>query len=298
MKFKASLLAFLLSFLMLMPLRIYLCLSSIDQETGFYLRGHPLGLIFNIIWLVAVLALAILPHIGREESRHPVPAGNKLTGALGLLLGFLMIVDNVSSGFGDLGGYLDTPGNMQALLSAAAGILGFISGLALVFYGMLTLFDRPVTGMVAPLMMLPAVWCVLRLMYYFLSFTSIVTISNRLLLIVFLAVAAMFFLGHARVVTKVGSSRGRKGAVAYGFGMGLTGLIYTVSRALASLVGRDGAYDPFSMENLLFFALALYGAVFALSLVQQYYRSLSSRSRQRTQAPRDWDGVEEMDDLL
>ncbi|MBC8571042.1 hypothetical protein [Zongyangia hominis] len=275
MKMKSSFFLFLASFAVLIPLRIYLCLGRIDAETGFYLRPNPVGILFTALFLLTLLVLAILPHIGKVKNEDLSPAGNKLIGLLGLVLGFLFIVETVSGGFGNVSAYLKNLSSMPALFSAAAGVAGFISGLLFVFYGMLTLFSKPIGGAVAALIMLPSLWCLFLMMHRFLTFTNIVSVSNRMILILFLGLGALFILGHARVVTNVYSGRGVKDSVAYGLGAAIAGFVYTIPRTIASLAGMDPGYEPFASENLLIFFFALYAAAFALYVLRGYHRAAS-----------------------
>lgn len=288
---KSSFFLFLASIVVLIPLRVFLCMGRIDTETGFYLRGNPAGIIFNVLFLLALAALAILPHIGRVKNEDLVPAGNKLIGLLGLLLGFFMVMDTVSGGFGNLSGYLKNFSSMPGFFSAAAGVTGFIGGLLFIFYGMLTLFSKPIGGVVAALIMLPALWLLFLMMHRFLTFTNIVTISNRMILILFLGLAALFILGHARVVTGVYSGRGVKDSVAFGFGAAVAGFVYTIPRTIAALLGMDPSYEIFAAENLIIFVFALYAAVFALYVLRSYHRALS-RAEARSRAMEDLGSLE------
>lgn len=270
MKFKIPFFLFLIAIVLFIPMRIYLCLVGIDLETGFYVRDNLWGLVFSIALLITLILLALLPHLGHIKDKNMVPVGNKTIGIFALLLGLLMVFEAVSGKFGGLLDYLLHMGDMMTLLQVGSEILGFFGGMIFVVYGIFILLDQVIGGVIAALIMLPSVSFLLALMHDFLEFTTIVTISNRMLLVLFQALAALFILGHGRVVTHVGSPRGIMDSVAFGLGAGLTGFVYTIPRAIASILGRDDTYQIFSIENLVIFVFSIYATIFALYLIKGY----------------------------
>jgi hypothetical protein len=118
---------------------------------------------------------------------------------------------------------------------------------------------------------LAAVWQVFMLITRFNSYTTLTTIADNLLSVMFMVLATLFLLGHARTVLGFSRKDGRNYVIPAGFSTGMTGLLLVIPNYIVML--QTGASTPPAMmltlwESVYILLLSVYAIVYTVGVMR------------------------------
>lgn len=249
--------------------RVLLMLQFIDYDTGFYTQQTGIIQVFNIALLVTALFLFILSRLRNPGGDYPVYQSSRVAGILSILVG-LSIVAYV---------LLDQPyppmeQGYSALViqirNIASIVLGLLAALSFVLFGAGNLTGRVYRKGVAPALC-ASIWMVFMLVTRFNSYTTLTTISDNLLAVLFMVAACLFFMGHARTIFGFTRKDGRNYTIPAGLCTSLIGLLLVVPNYIAMGV-KSLASIPAPLlgtwESLFVLLTSLYALVFVVGMTR------------------------------
>lgn len=266
--YKVQMGVFWLALLVCGAARIMLKLRFMDVETGFYTRGTGIATVFNICLLLAVLVLFISSRLRKTEGEHPVAMRGGLLGVLGVLAGVsILLYTFLGEAYPVMEqGFSDTALQVRDLLST---VLGALAGLSLIWVGAGTAANRLSDKAAIPAL-LACVWQLYMLMTRFNGFTVLTTISDNLLAVLFMVFAALFLVGHARVLFGLARADSRSYALPAALCAALTGFLLVIPNYLYALINGGGIPAPMLgfWESVYVLVLSIYALLFAVVLLR------------------------------
>ena len=274
MKFKSSffpsIVLFTVSLAICMIMRIWLVFRATDQVTGFYSGGETIVAVFNAMLLITfVLTFAF--YLFRNTSLdYPVFAPGRALALLALLSGVTIILYQLE-GLEILtdGGY--NPGVLLNTLPViGVSFFGLIAAFAFIMLGIRGLLAyRGMFGRVLPLV--SGVWMLLNLVAKFNSYTTLTTISDNLLTVLFMLFCMMFLVGHARTLSGLGRKDGRNYAIPTGFCTAFCGFLLVIPNWLWSNRNDTSIFSARLLgyyESIFIFWMSVYAISFVISLTR------------------------------
>lgn len=252
--------------------RVLLVMRFMDYSTGFYLMETGISTVYNICLAVAVICLFGASWLRRVTGEYPVHHTSKLTGVLalvvGLSIGAFVLLDNpyppMEQSYSPM---LITFRNLGSV------VLGILAALTFLLFGIGWL-----RGKVSSLAMVPAlfasIWQVFMLVTRFNGYTTLTTIPDNLLAVLFMMFSTLFFTGHARTVFGFSRKDGRNYAIPSGLCASLCGFILVIPNYTAMAVKGIGM--PATMlgnwESVYILALSVYALVFVAGMARSIKR--------------------------
>ena len=208
--------------------RIWLRQSGlINYTTGFYEGAPDLVLAFNAVLALCVVAFYAVYLLRRTERDYPVLHGSKPVCLFAILTGIATALYQLEA--------LRIP----ALLTANPGarldgislivsaVLGLFSAVVFITIGVTGLFGRAgMRGGVPTLM--AGIWLVVTLIFKFNGYTTLTSISDHLLTVLFMVFGALFLVGHARTLGGFDRKDGRNYTIPSGLATALFGFLLTI----------------------------------------------------------------------
>lgn len=252
--------------------RLYLRLFCIDVDSGFYTGGAPFVLVFNIILAASVLAMLALSRFRLTDCEFPLAQ----SGLGGSVLPSLVCLTIVLFVLEDTGWLRLLPmrgmpleGNLRVLLCGVLGCLAALFFLATGLRGLMKISGAP-NGLLA---LFPALWQIVLIVAKFNSYTTLTTISDNLLTVLFLVSACVFMVGYARTVCGFSRKDGRNYTIPTGLAASLFGFLLTIPNYVYMLVHR--APMPAPALGYMESAYILVLSVFTLVTVVRLRRAIA-----------------------
>ncbi|WRS26482.1 hypothetical protein U6B65_09010 [Oscillospiraceae bacterium MB08-C2-2] len=254
-------------------LRLFLKFQIIDPFSGFYNGGAPAVWIFRGLLVIAIAFF--LWNMLRQNTITWYSAfyNDRPMNLTAVLLGFAcflyttQVVGDILTQrevhpFNKVGNFF------LAGLCVLTGIVFFIIGTG-------GLRANPREPSVFWLI-IPVIWQALLLIISFNHTTTLATVSDNVLVLLFLASYNIFLLGHARTMCNVGSLKGRNYAVPMGLSASLLGFAAVIPDTLWLLLTQrplsSGLFGKWG--SLLIFAMSLYALCFTVALRRSVAREL------------------------
>ncbi|MCL2034883.1 MAG: hypothetical protein FWG94_09150 [Oscillospiraceae bacterium] len=266
--------------------RVALKLWFIDMETGFYNGGGMFVFVQNITLAAFVVGVFLSNRLKTTADDFAVSLKSPVVNVMAALCGISMIMFAVS-GSPDI---MLEQGNRN-ILSGSGDMLnllfGSVSGAAFLYFGIAGVFGKrkPPPGV---WLALTPVWMVLRMITRYNGYTTVLTISDHLLVVLFMVSASLFLLGHARTICGYMRRDGRNYAIPSGLSLSLFGFVLTIPGFADILAygGLDmpagdiflgGAALPSSpligvIESVFIFTMSLYALCFVIGLMRSVKR--------------------------
>ncbi len=247
--------------------RVYLKLFQMDTATGFYIDGGIYETVFNIL-LAAVPVIAFLTsRLLRPDEDYPVEMRDRLLRALcaaaGLALAVFVFFGPPESNLRQAHG----PAFYQLANYLRWGF-GGLAALAFVFLGAAGVFGRKKTT-VALLLLMPPLWQIIYLVTRYNFYTTVASISDHLLMVLFMVFNAVFLMGFARTISLQMRNDGRNYAIPAGLCASLCGFLLTLPNYIYMAVNRTAM--PVALlgisESIYIFVMSVLALAFTLALM-------------------------------
>ena len=241
--------------------RVWLVLYAMDSATGFYNEGGMLAAALNAVLLVCVALLFLFYLLRGTRQDYPVMRGDKFTAFFAVLVGVaialfqaeILSLPLFSPGVRLAGGWL--------MVSA---VLGWFSAIVFVYVGGRALFGNgQMSG--GTLSLVAGVWLTVTLVGNFNAYTTLTTIPDNLLTVLFSVFCVMFFMAHARTLGGVSRKDGRNYAIPAGLTASLFGLLLVVPNwiwAAANSTVSLPAPLLGQFESVFVFVMSVYALLF------------------------------------
>ena len=241
--------------------RVWLKLNAMSTATGFYTGGAGLVLVFNAALICGVGGLFALYLLRGTHQDYPVLRSDKLTALFALLVGVgiaLFQLEMLS-----LPGF--TPGvslgGMPLILSV---VLGWLSALVFAQMGARALLGNgQMPG--GTLSLVGGIWLTVTLVGKFNSYTTLTTVSDSLLTVLFMVFCAMFLTAHARTLGGLSRKDGRNYVIPAGLSTSLFGLLLVLPNwlwAAANSAATLPAPLLGNFESVFILAMSVYALLF------------------------------------
>lgn len=261
--------SFGLSLLVCLASRILLMMRFIDYGTGFYTQDTGISLVFNFFLGASLILWFLSNRLKITVHDYPVGEQSAFAGALSVLVGIAivlyMLLDSPYPNFEQ--GYSAI---WLTLRNIASVVLGLLAAAAMALFGIAAL-----TGKSPKIAMVPALfsslWQVYMLVTRFNSYTTLTTISDNLLSVLFMVFASLFLTGHARTMLGFARKNGRNYTIPSGFAAALCGLCLTIPNYIAVLTGRSPTMPALvlgTFESVYVLLLSLYAVVYTFGMIR------------------------------
>lgn len=255
----------------LIALRTVISKKYIESETGFYVGGETLVLVFNVILVVVTVGMIIFPLVRFKNQRLNARPDGKTMGVVALVLaaGFIYDVYTNMTIFSTskachhfislftsdktettnivvdiFQGYMLLAGALCALLS----IIYFVI-VAFSCFDMVGDYSKR-----SVLSLAPVWWAVFRAVYFILIPMRFTRISDMLYELIMIGFLLLFFTAFARIASRVDGENSVGKAVAYGACAAVFAAISSVPRIISRFTGTHGAVytSPQDAEEIIF----------------------------------------------
>lgn len=245
--FFTALTVFFLGFLAAVPLRVYLLMTAVDAETGFYISGELLVTVFQIVMPVLALLLFFLPFFQRRVNPFATSGKSGALPGIGLLTAGLLIT--YSSVFELIGGAMQPFPLVCDGLGVLSGFLLIVTGLRMFMRG----FFQKRSGLY--LLIIP-VWSCLRLLEEFLNYRTVSGISERVLDIVTSCGGALTLFFLVALLCGANSAGFHRLLVSSASITALFGAVANLPRLLIYLLGTSDLQQVISAPHIINIGLA------------------------------------------
>lgn len=253
-----------------MAARIWLKLFAMDLTTGFYTGSQALATAFHAVLAGSILLLLLLYLLRRPYGDYPVLTRSKALSVLALLcgVGILCYIVELLSPY-RIGG--QNPGVvLTGFAQGLCAVLGLAAGIAFLVLGAQGLFHR--RGMHGGVLPLTAgIWLLVLLVCKFNSYTTLTTISDHLLAVLFMVFGAMFFVAHARTLSGLARKDGRNYVIPSGLCASLCGFLLCLPNWVWAAVNQTSSLPALLLggfESIFVFFASVYAMAFSLYTVK------------------------------
>ena len=247
--------------------RIPLKLTAMDPFTGFYTGGGALPLAFNAVLGICIVGVFALYLLRQTDRDYPVLRECKLTSFFALLCGVAIALYQLeATGLPLMSGLLAlNPGAVPEGAFFVVGlVLGWLTGAAFAFVGgqVLSGGGQPRNGLFT---LAGGLWLMVLLVGKFNQYTTLTTISDNLLTVLFMVFCALFFCGHARTLGGFSRRDGRNYAIPAGLATSLCGALLVIPNWVwAAANGTLNLPAPMlgSFESVFVLLMSIYALLF------------------------------------
>ena len=216
-----------------LALRIYLKLTAMDPNTGFYLEPGLFVIAFNALLGGGLVLLYLLYLLRRTDRDYPVLREDKITALSAMICGISMALYQLEAleipipVLEELSLH-NTGVGLEGLALMLSGVFGWFAAIVFTFIGARALFfgRGGLRGGVIPLV--AGIWVMIVLVTSFNKYTTLTTVSDSLLVVLFMVFASLFFVGHARTLGGFARKDGRNYAIPSGLATSLCGALLVV----------------------------------------------------------------------
>jgi len=248
--------------------RVYLKLNAMDPVTGFYQGAGGLVLAFNVVLAVCVVLLYLVYLLRRTDGDYPVLREDKPLTFFALLVGIAIALYQLENlgihVFSGLGA-LNHGAGLAGLSLMFSGVFGWFSAIAFTFIGARALLVGKGQLRGGVFSLVAAFWMMVTLVGSFNRYTTLTTISDSLLVVLFMVFATLFFTGHARTLGGFARKDGRNYAIPSGLAASLCGVLLAVPNWVwAAANGTLDLPAPMlgSFESVFLFIASVYAFLF------------------------------------
>ncbi len=250
--------------------RIILKLFHTDLDTGFYTIQSPLIWVFHGVLLVSTVILFGANRLKTVDNDYPLVREGPTLGVLALLTGVSLALYTLeNTGWMEITQHTGTP--LKGWHIPLCGTLGILAALSFFTLGLIRIsgYRRAPNGL---MVLVPAIWQLILLVAKFNNYTTLTTVTDHLLAVLFMVFAAMFMIGHARTITGFARKDGRNYTIPTGLAVSYTGLLLVVPNYVYMFINRSPIPEPYlgDMESLF----VLFFSLYALTAVLQLRRSI------------------------
>ncbi len=242
---------------LLIALRTVISKKYIEAETGFYVGGKTLVLVFNIVLAVFTVAVLVYPLIKFRKQHLNVRPDGKAMGIVSLILaaGFVYDVYTSMTIFSTskachhfislfTSSRTETTNIVVDIFQGYMLLVGAIFALLSIIYFVIVAFScLDMTGDYSKrsiLSLAPLWWGVFRAIYFILVPMNFSNISDLLYELIMVGFLLLFFSAFARVASRVDGENSVGKAIAYGAGTAVFAAISSVPRLVTRFMGKQG----------------------------------------------------------
>lgn len=245
-------------------------ISFTDHETGFYIKGTALPLIFGFIFYTSIIVLVLLNLFKSTFNDYPLHSRSRLSLVLSIATG-LSVIFYIWLGLPRHIEYLSIINRLwERSIVYSNLIFGSIVGLSFIIFGFAGLFF-PAKAPIAFLMIMPALWQTIVVISRFNGYPSVLYITDNLLSVLFMLFIILFYIGHARTISGYARSDGKNYIISSGLVASLCGITLTVTNLVYYLAaGTIGGITITAATELIYtFFASLYALVYVISYTKK-----------------------------
>ncbi len=218
---KRAWIAFFVTLIVVLPLRIFGMLRYLDPQTGFYSDGGKVVGAATVLLIVGGFLTAYFAFRSAREEGLLKPLRNVPAAALGAVAGIFVLVQSIV-GFGT---DFMKEGQIFYQIFSVAGILTGIVFL-MTAYGLAT--GTRGVGRHPLLALLPSVWGCLFLVVLFITYSAVVNLVEDVYHTFTVAFLLLFLFAQAKLLTGIESTKSGKMIYVVGFPAALLALVTAV----------------------------------------------------------------------
>lgn len=242
---------------LLIALRTVISKKYVEAETGFYIGGETLVLVFNIVLAVFTIAVLAYPLIKFRKQRLNARPDGKAMGIVSLVLAAGFVYDVYTSltifstskacyHFISLfsSARTETTNIVVDIFQGYMLLVGAIFALLSIIYFVIVAFScldmaRDYSRR-SVLSLSPLWWAVFRAIYYILVPMNFSKMSDLLYELIMVGFLLLFFSTFARVASRVDGENSVGKTIAYGAGAAVFAAISSVPRLITRVTGTKG----------------------------------------------------------
>lgn len=237
-----------------------------DYTTGFYTAKNGIIVLFNVIYCAAILLMLFMSILRKTDHDYPVHIASRASGIFAVLLALSIAAYTLLEK-----AYSTMEQNYSATAIAIRGnialVLGLIAALSFLVYASQRISGK--LGNAAPLLgLIPTLWQAYLIVTRFNAYTTITSIPDNLLAVLFMVAASIFFIGHARTTFGFARKDGRNYTIPIGLCLSLTGFLLVVPNYVSMIAKRIPM--PANMlgiwESVYVLVLSIYALVFVIDM--------------------------------
>ncbi|MCL2580701.1 MAG: hypothetical protein FWE32_11860 [Oscillospiraceae bacterium] len=236
----------------------------IALDTGFYSGAGELVFAFNAVLALGVVSFYLFYLLRRTERDYPVVCGSKPLGLLAIFAGISIALFQLEALRVPVLATANPGVRLDGIPLIFSATLGLFSAAAFIAVGCFGMFSRGgVRGGV--LSLFSGVWLLLTLVFKFNDFTTLTSISDNLLTVLFMVFGALFLVGHARTLSGLSRKDGRNYTIPSGLATALFGFLLVIPNWSAAVMdGTNSLPAPLlgSFESLFVFVMSFYALLF------------------------------------
>ena len=261
-----------------LALRVFLKLTAMNPNTGFYQEPGYFVLAFNVLLgggLVLLYSVYLLRRVRQRADRdYPVMRESKVTAFFAMLCGISIALYQLEvleifeafdvPVFGELV-LLNTGVGLQGFALMLSVIFGWFSAIVFIFIGARALFVNRGQLRGGALSLVAGIWVMIILVASFNKYTTLTTISDSLLAVLFMVFASWFFVGHARTLGGFDRKDGRNYTIPTGLAASICGVLLVIPNWVwAAYHGTLTMPAPLlgSFESVFVLATSVYAFLF------------------------------------
>lgn len=244
----------------LLPLRLYQVLYLIDPETGFS-TGNPyvLQILLGLVALFVLTLMFMCLTCKNTPERYDM-GKNIFAGAFSMLTGASMLAESAYFLLDFLSDQSKGPSLVQA-------VLGVLAAVVFVMMGVCSFTGRNLLERVPLLTLLPTVWCCVRLVFSFLSYTNIATNSSDMLDLLSTSFLLIFLFTQAKLLSGFTTPKSGKRAVVAGMSAVVLLFVFRLPSLVQQVMAGSFRLDAsFAYVTELLLALYVFCATVELSV--------------------------------
>jgi len=244
--------------------RVWFKFNAMDPATGFYTGARFLAWGLNAVMGLCVASLFLIYLLRRTDSDYPVLRRYRLTAFFALLTGISIALYQLEAFGVPVFGILDPGVDHTGITFVLSLVAGGLSAIVFIFMGMRALFGKgQMRGGI--LTLIGGAWLMIIIVGTFNSYTTLTTISDNLLAVLFMLFCALFLAGHARTLSGLSRKNGRNYTIPSGLSASLFGFLLVIPNWTWMAVNRTLTLPaPMlgSFESLFIFLMSVYALLF------------------------------------
>lgn len=255
---------FLIAAVICIPLRIYLHLTQIDPQTGFYSGSVAISYVFYAVLLVAIAAL--LFGGTRAPITRPVIATSPflrvaaVAGAIGLAL---LSIQSKAALVGPY--YMPNPPFLVAMRILGLTVFPLVAAVALLYTAVKSKSSfAHVNGYLSIILDL---WMVFFLMSSFMYYTASRHVSDQMLVIVCLALGSLVFIPLGRLCAGVSVQRAARQTIALGLPFAL--VVFATTAGIVASGPQEQMLSLSLTQSIALMLIAIYVVVLCFSIREE-----------------------------
>ncbi len=258
MKIRNAWIVFAVTLLVTLPTRIYQILFLVDQDTGFYTDGNKTTAIISIGLVVGVVLMIVICAMDKRQRTYS-PIRSIPTAVLCALTGLGVIFQYVLSS-------LSGNEHKNQIAYTILSIVGILAGVILILTAYNFAIGQNIFAKIPLLSLVPSLWGCACLITLFITYVSVVNISENIYDTFTVIFVLLFLFAQAKVFAGIDAQKSGKMLYVFGLPAVLMALVTGVPSAvlLFSGMSRTSSFPVgLHMVNIL---LALYMIAFLMAV--------------------------------